>query len=234
MQPKDYYRNVNARTADWNEVCPTSSHETGIDFMIRLIEQLSVNGGRFLDIGCQAGHLVNVVKARFSESVGVDIGDYGEYWKIIDGANFFTHDLDSASLPFPADYFDIVTCFMVLEHVFDVFGVVEEIARITKPGKYVVLEVPNVAYVKHIFELMKGSVPRTGAQKYPFARSDGWDGQHLHYFTLREITWLCHEFGLTVVKHASRGKHERLRSLCPSLLYASIALTLRKNPPTRC
>ena len=118
MRSEDYYGNTLARTLDWKEVDFSDFRESGLDFMMRLVTCLPVNGGRFLDIGCQAGHLINGVKTHFNESIGVDIGDYSEYWEKIEGASFLVHDIDSEKLPFPSEYFDVVTCFMVLEHVY--------------------------------------------------------------------------------------------------------------------
>ena len=233
MKALEFYQDINARTSDWtnsaiNQKKTVALQITGVSFMVSLIERLPSLGGNYLDIGCQAGHLIRAIRNRFDKCAGIDIGNYGRWWEKIENAEFYIHDMDKDRLPFTDESFDVVTSFMTLEHLFDVFGAVEEIARVIKPGKYAIVETPNAAYIKHIIGLLRGNVPRTGAQQYPFSREKGWDGQHLHYFTLRELIRLCRQFGLIPISHTSRGRYAWLRKFYPSLLYASIAITFRK------
>jgi SAM-dependent methyltransferase len=230
MINRDYYEDTNARTDAWhaNNV-PRPTGGDGVSHMASVVAALPCLRGRMLDIGCQTGSLIERVADRFDSCYGIDIGDYRDYWKRIGNAQFMVHDLDAEPLPFPDKYFHLVTCFMTLEHVFDVFGLVAEIARVTAEGKYAIIEVPNIAYFKHIILLFRGQVPRTGALNFPFNRADGWDGQHLHSFTLRELKWLCNEYGLRTIRHGTRGRFPRFRRVWPSMLYSSLVLTLRKQ-----
>jgi SAM-dependent methyltransferase len=224
----DYYRDIENRTSDWSSENYDILKAT-LDIRNRTeLDAIPDIRGRVLDIGCQAGHLLAYLKPRFDELYGVDIGDYSAYWDKINGVNFQIHDVDSAGLPFPDAYFNLVTCCNVLEHVFDVFGLVEEISRVLAPQGYVYLEVPNIGYFKHIINLLLGIVPRSGAPDYPFQRSQGWDGQHLHYFTLKDLTWLLKQASLQVTRFNTGGRFTKLRRALPSLLFGTLCMTAIK------
>ena len=182
------------------------------------------SGGHYLDIGCQSGGLICMVKSAFDKCYGIDIGSYDQEWSQSPDCTFIVHDVDAAPLPFPDASFRVVSCIMVLEHVFDVFGLVREARRVVQPGGSFVIEVPNAGYIKHILALIKGRVPRTGAQLYPFSEAEGWDGQHLHYFTVSELTWLLNSVGFQVEEIFSRGRFPTLRKIHPPLLCSSICM----------
>lgn len=230
MKLTDYYGDTSARTADWDSSRPeTVADGGGLAWMVSSVRSLPSCSGALLDIGCQSGSFLKEMAPQFIRCCGVDIGDYTNYWKEIENVEFQMHDIDTGPLAFADGSFDIVTCFSVLEHVFDVFGLVEEISRLTKPNGYAVIDVPNAGYIKHILSLIRGRVPRTGAQDFPFLKSNGWDGQHLHYFTLKELGLTFRSCGLDLIAHASRGKCACVRRLWPSLLYGSLTLTLQKR-----
>jgi SAM-dependent methyltransferase len=223
VKPKDYYSRIEDRTYDW------MTADLGADFapfreqILPLVGQLPT-GGRVLDIGCQAGHMLHLIRPRFDEAHGIDIGDYSEYWQRWPDMEFSIHDVDADPLPFETDSMSLILCNNVFEHVFDVFGLASEIGRVLHPNGYCVIMVPNAGYFRHVLSLIRGRVPRTGSQTYPFREGDGWDGCHLHYFTLSEFTWLLNKHGIRTLSVHSSGKYLRVRRLWPSLLFADLVL----------
>ena len=223
MKAADYYKNIHDRTAAWST--SAQSHPSNGIFS-SLVNRMAFwgSGGRYLDIGCQDGGLIQRAHKFFDESFGIDVGSYDEEWKSLPTCKFLVHDVDSGALPFPDEYFRVVTCIMVLEHVFDVFGLVREVRRIIQPGGLFMVEVPNIGYVKHIASLITGRVPRTGAKLYPFSELEGWDGQHLHQFTIADLKGLLEHSGFRIRETFSRGNLQAIRKIRPSLLYASIVM----------
>ncbi|KPA12236.1 Methyltransferase type 11 [Candidatus Magnetomorum sp. HK-1] len=118
------------------------------------LKKLSLKpGDRILDIGCGAGRHVcactrkkdvlvwgvdrcksDLLKARenlnFEKSYGVSHG----IWKLLSG--------DINHLPFPDDFFDVVICSEVLEHIHDDKIAMKEIIRVLKNNKHLVVSVP--------------------------------------------------------------------------------------------
>jgi SAM-dependent methyltransferase len=94
------------------------------------------NPARYLDIGCGQGFLLNAVSA--SETFGIDISR-----KAIEGARHRTNARLCLGiieeLPFPNDFFDVVTGMGVMEHFLDSATATQEVARVLRKGGYYIL-----------------------------------------------------------------------------------------------
>jgi SAM-dependent methyltransferase len=88
--------------------------------------------GRMLDVGCATGALIQHATERGWRAEGVEIAPDAAAHARARGLEVFQGDLPAAR--FPADRFDLVYMGDVLEHVPDCRIVVEEVARILKPG----------------------------------------------------------------------------------------------------
>jgi SAM-dependent methyltransferase len=80
-----------------------------------------------LNIGCGVKRRENAVNLDISDRVGADV----------------VHDLNVLPWPFPADSFEEVFAYDVLEHVHDVVRALEEIHRISRPAARVHITVPH-------------------------------------------------------------------------------------------
>ncbi len=84
---------------------------------------------------------------------------------------------------------------MVLEHVFDVHHTISEVFRVLKQGGLAIIQVPNIAYIKHRLDLVVGKLPCTSNYETRDNIID-WDVQHLHYFTLETLKKLLNQYNL--------------------------------------
>lgn len=91
---------------------------------------------RVLDIGCGAGFLTNDLARAGFQVTGADLSPSSlAVARAHDITGAVDHVLaDAYCLPFPAASFDVVTCLDFLEHVDDPAAVVEEAARVLRPG----------------------------------------------------------------------------------------------------
>jgi SAM-dependent methyltransferase len=96
-----------------------------------------------LDVGCGDGAVLGAIDNRDARLVGVDIGE--DAIRKVRELGFEGHevDLESGSLPFPADTFDVVCCYDVLEHLFSPGVLLGEMRRVVKPDGRLMLCVPN-------------------------------------------------------------------------------------------
>lgn len=103
----------------------------------RLLATRSKPGGRLLDIGCwdATGTLSYGSAAGIGSDnlYGIDVFDHvlEEAGKKI---NAYRVDLERESFPFPDNFFDIVVCNQVFEHLKNVYLPMTEICRVLKPG----------------------------------------------------------------------------------------------------
>ena len=140
-------------------------------------------GLRFLDIGCGAGHRLELARDLGWETYGVDLGVAG-----LPAAREHGHHVaaaEAAALPFAAGSLDYVNLAHTLEHTRDPVAALEECRRVLRPHGVLQVVVPNSAswgshrYGRHWWAL---DVPR-----------------HLCHFTATSLRAVAERAGLRVV-----------------------------------
>lgn len=131
---------------------------------------------------------------------------------------------------------DFVVALDILEHVLDVFYFIENCSRILKKDGYLFLRVPNVAYLKHRIRLLCGKLPVTASWFGPsedlsaWRMQHGWDGGHLHLFTLPILERLLANYGFRIETCRDPGtRFQQLRNVLPRLFYANPLIVARKS-----
>jgi SAM-dependent methyltransferase len=125
----------------------SSSLERLLDWLYgfrgRLIEIANgLEPGRVLDVGCGRGQLLFQLRKRGWEVTGTELsGDSASYAREVLKLDVHTADLHDLSLP--ADYFDTVILWHVLEHIPDPAALLVEVRRILRPGGTLLVAVPN-------------------------------------------------------------------------------------------
>jgi SAM-dependent methyltransferase len=98
--------------------------------------------GTLLDIGCATGSFIVAMRELGWQVQGVELSRYAaEYARQQQGLTVHTGTVESAE--FPAQQFDVVTMWDVLEHVLDPKQTLAEVGRILKPNGLLVLSLPN-------------------------------------------------------------------------------------------
>lgn len=153
------------------------------------------------------------------------------------GARLTVHEcnLDTEFDSVPSERFHAVIALDVLEHVLDVFGFVENCRRVLEPGGLLLLRVPNIAYLKRRFDLLLGRLPVTASwfgtpgRLTAWRQQHGWDGGHLHLFTIPLVRALLEDCGLRPIRWGDPGaRWAALRDLWPRLCYGNILVAARK------
>jgi SAM-dependent methyltransferase len=110
------------------------------------------------------------------------------------------------ALPFPDDAFDLIYSHEVLEHVADDRAVVREMARVARPGGYVVTFVPNRlwpwethgVYWRGRYHL--GNVPLVNYLPDPLRNRLAW---HVRAYTSRDLARLYRDLPVRLVYHTT-------------------------------
>jgi len=145
--------------------------------------------GALLDLGCSSGSFLESLKGDDWKLHGIEMST--EYAKIAEaktGAQVFVgHILDAT---FPRESFDVITCFDVLEHLYEPSRVMARVGEWLKPGGIFYVLVPNIDSAE--------------------ARAFGsyWHGlelpRHLFHYSPAALEFLAQSAGLSVVSLETR------------------------------
>lgn len=186
-------------------------------------------GGKLLDIGCGDGELISKIGQDFAALTGTDVSPAAldqararvanssfadrVTWQVIDG---------SSRLPFADASFDRLVSLSTLQYIFDPEAFLSEAQRVLAKNGYLLIEVPNVAYLPQRLRLLCGYPIRTSFWPH------GIDGGNLHYFTLDSLRSLVVRAGFKLVKHSGSGVFAAARTWRVSLLSGNIFLLAQK------
>jgi SAM-dependent methyltransferase len=101
-----------------------------------------VGGGRLLDVGCATGRFLQQMAAVGWRVSGIELDPEAAAKARTVTTNVVVGD--PAEVTLPANSFDLVTAFHVVEHLPDPAGAVRNMLRWLAPGGLMVIEVPNV------------------------------------------------------------------------------------------
>ena len=203
-----------------------------------LIQRVDTNS-RVLEIGCGIGQYTVSLAQRFRSVVAIDYSEVAitrakeliskNFPDLVPKIEFRRANAADLSEFYGAD-FDLVCALAIVEHVPDIFGVMDNISQVTKSQGYLNLAVPNIRYIKHIYSIIRGKVPATGSdsQKILDWRDVGWDGGHVHYFTKSSVVDLVNIYGFTAESFLGDGKYAKFRRWS-DFLVGNLHFIARKN-----
>jgi SAM-dependent methyltransferase len=221
-----------------HQLNPNAVSTTRYDDSWNLIQRVDPQGS-VLEIGCGIGQYTVSLARKFRHVVAVDYSEVAiERAKILVSKNFPElapkiefHKANAADLSqfYGAD-FDLVCALAVVEHVPDIFGVMDNISQVTKRSGYLNLTVPNIRYIKHIYSILKGKVPATGSESQEIIdwKEEGWDGGHVHYFTKSSVIDLVGIFGYVPESFLGDGRFAKFRRW-NNFLIGNLNLIARKK-----
>lgn len=181
--------------------------------VLKLLESSTLS--RLLDLGCGYGGLTMFLANRLGidDVYGVDINE--ERLSQARARGIITHkiDLEKEKLPFPCDFFDIVTCFGSLEHLSYFDNFFSESFRVLRKGGYLLISMPNLGSYVNRIGLLLGFQPRDveilrrePAQGFLPGNVRQWLG-HVHSATLRAMKYAIGSYGFTIVKVRGSSPH---------------------------
>lgn len=99
--------------------------------------------GTLLDLGCSSGAFLTFMGSESWKLFGIEMSAEGaRRAEARSGAQVFVGDVLDA--PFPDESFDVITCFDVLEHLYEPRRAMARVAHWLKPGGIFYVQVPNI------------------------------------------------------------------------------------------
>lgn len=157
--------------------------------IINLIPQGCSN---VLEIGCADGStLVELKKIGKAKYVcGIDIVDLNQFKKL---DKFILADIERDEIDLPRNYFDVIICTDVLEHLVDPWNTLKKLKNFLKEDGIVVASIPNIREIKTMLNIfVKGD--------FKYVNTGILDKTHLRFFCKKNIIELFDQTGFEIIK----------------------------------
>lgn len=154
IQKYDEYKNDNPYT-----LSDIDFHKRRLNCTIELIKRLETQQNiKLLDLGCGQGHFTNEFKKRFPK---FDVFGLDYSISAIDYANSNFKEIDFVVAnayypPYPDEYFDIIVCNNIWEHVPDPLVLLNAISRVLKPNGLLIISTPSRYRLINILRILLG------------------------------------------------------------------------------
>jgi SAM-dependent methyltransferase len=189
-------------------------------------------GGCLAEIGCGGGEALLILSESrdFDRIIGVDIAlsptclQRGTATRI----EFLPSNLNE-KWPFADGEVDHLIAMAVIEHLFDPFHAFREIKRCLSKRGAAYVDLPLVTGLRNRIRLLVGRLPETSVRYERWFEIGEWDGNHLHYFSLRSLRDLTHSCGLRLTDIRGVGKFHALKTRLPALLAGEVTFRMQHN-----
>ncbi len=105
--------------------------------IVSAIRKYTTYDSKILDWGCGDGSFIRLLRNFGLHCFGIDA-----YKRDLNDPQISSTTIEKAD--FPDEYFDIITCFHVLEHLADPLTSIKHALRLLKKGGLIIIEVPNL------------------------------------------------------------------------------------------
>ncbi|MEQ8304006.1 MAG: class I SAM-dependent methyltransferase [Cyclobacteriaceae bacterium] len=152
--------------------------------LIKLIPENSEN--KVLEIGSGGGDTLVEIKQKglAKEVVGIELfsmPDTHQDHSSID--QFIICDIEKIDPELKDNYFDVILCGDVMEHLLDPWSVVEKITKFLKPGGVIIASIPNIRFRKAVYKIfVKGD--------FGYTKDGTFDKTHFRFFCRKNIVQL--------------------------------------------
>ncbi len=146
LEQFDEYKESDPYTVELNY--ESDFHQRRIQCTLDLITQVAnhlPDKLRILDLGCGQGHITSKIHTNFpnSEVLGLDYSVSAIEYAVTHYPNIEFAVGNAYNLPYSENYFDIVVCNNIWEHVPDPLRLLDEIKRVIKPERYLIVSTPS-------------------------------------------------------------------------------------------
>jgi 2-polyprenyl-3-methyl-5-hydroxy-6-metoxy-1,4-benzoquinol methylase len=166
-------------------------------FRYDIIKLINCNNCNILEIGCGQGNtLIELKKQGKAKFIaGIDIVDLNQSIKL---DKFILADIESEdNIDLPENYFDIIICADVLEHLKDPWNVLEKIKRFLKPNGTIIASIPNIREISALANMLINILIRGD---FRYVDAGILDKTHLRFFCKKNIIELFEKTGYKVEK----------------------------------
>ncbi len=183
--------------------------------------QIAAEGSKILDLGCGKSFITAEIK---KQSPGAELSGLDYSLSAIDFAAQKFKEIDfcvanALDPPYASNYFDLVVCNNLWEHVPDPLNLLEKIRKITKPGGYLIISTPSRYRIGNLVRVLIGKPVLLMSSYHVTEYSVGQMVEQLHYGKYKVTR---------VYSRSIKEKNSSIRQLLSSVLIKPVASLLIK------
>lgn len=159
-----------------------------------IVIDLNLLNAKILDLGGGTGSTIE----NFGSTNELYIGDISRIAlkkASQKGMKTFWLNLERANLPFEDNFFDLIICQEVIEHIYSYKGLLTEINRVLGKGGYLLLTTPNLASLSGRIYMLLGYTPTAMIS----------DKSHIRFFRFSNLKSILKEEGFNIIKETTSG-----------------------------
>ena len=162
-----------------------------------------------LDIGCSSGAFGAAIKEKSGAEVwGIEPFESFGKFAVNRLDTVFIASVESTIEKLPDNYFDVIYCNDVLEHLLDPYTVLEKLrTKLTTNGK-VISSIPNIRYFRAFFKILFNG-------EWDYVDQGIMDRTHVRFFTKKSIIKMYKNAGYSIESHNGINAS---KSIKPSLM----------------
>ncbi|HEX5725971.1 MAG TPA: class I SAM-dependent methyltransferase [Longimicrobiaceae bacterium] len=142
-----------------------ASGEAVYRLVARAVAARHPGGGTLVDVGCGGGALWTHLRGRFARYVGVDAVRYDGFPA---EGEFVRADLDAGPVPLPDGSAEVAAAVETIEHLENPRALFRDLARLARPGGWVVVTTPNqLSALSRLTLLLRGEHNAFRDASYP-------------------------------------------------------------------
>jgi len=155
--------------------------------------------GRWADFGCGRGEFIEQASRSDESGIGVDFAASSAKALRATGRPALVADLNQR-LPFATGSLDGASMIEVIEHIVAAEALVAELARVIRPGGWLIVTTPNVVHIAYRWRALTGHPPKQ-------------EGYHVRFFTRATLEHMFASAGFRITAQSSFGKQALLSKL---------------------
>jgi ubiquinone/menaquinone biosynthesis C-methylase UbiE len=158
------------------------------DLEVELVERYAT-GKSVLEVGCGTGLILDRV-AKFADTArGIDLS--GGMLARACARGLAVVQASATSLPVASESVDVAYSFKVLAHIPDIAGALAEMARVVRPGGFVIAEFYNARSLRRLVKAVKAptAISHTAHDEHVFTRYD--DARAIRRHLPDDLDWVA-------------------------------------------
>lgn len=158
------------------------------DLEVEIVERYA-RGKQALEVGCGTGLILGRVAQFASSAHGIDLSG-GMLAKAV-GRGLSVAQASATELPIKSASVDVAYSFKVLAHIPDIAGAMREMARVVRPGGYVIAEFYNSRSIRRLVKALKPAtaVSEQTNDEHVYTRYD--DAAAIESYLPPELDWVA-------------------------------------------